>query len=147
MGEYNKGGYSGQGDCAGNGAPDLFLAVHIAPPAECLDEVQFLFTPGTKCAEGCNLSAESLQLRHFSSSLLTCHHIFWGFSHWQIWTWDFFRGSVLFLSLLFTCLINSVVSALFCGPYLFCSLSSLFCTSSLSHISLVFFLFLSPLIL
>ena len=75
MGEYNKGGYSGQRDCAGHGAPGLFLAVHIAPPAECLDEVQFLCTPGTKSTEGCNLSAESLQLRHFSSSLICSAHL------------------------------------------------------------------------
>lgn len=44
----------------------------------------------------------------------------------------------------FTCLIYSVVSALLCGPFLFCSLSFLFCTSSLSHILLVFLIILLP---
>lgn len=38
----------GEGDGAGNGASDLFLAVHVAPPAVYLKEVQLPFTPGTK---------------------------------------------------------------------------------------------------
>lgn len=144
-----EGIHPGKETGAGNGASDLFLAMYVAPPGVYLEEVQLPFSPRTKWAEDCVVvcQQEACSLHISSSFFPACLTTSFEASDTDKSGLEIFlEVEFCFCLLCFTYfhLLNSVVSAPVCGPCLLCGLPFLCCTSSLSHISLVFFVTLLP---
>lgn len=117
----------------------FFKAVYVAPPGVPLEDIQLPFSPEAKYQ---NNAVCQQQVSHSPPCL--SHHIFWGFSHWQRWSWiELTKGWVLFLSILFHFLINSVSRLFSVG--LSCSvIYPFFSVSPLNHACLPFLVILSP---